>query len=331
MATVSHSSTSPASAAPERFRRDRVRGGGAFLALNAGKALLLLWGAYTLCFLLFKVIPGDPARVMLGLSATPEAVAAFREQLGLDRPLTEQYFSGIRALLHGDFGWSMAESRSVGPLVLERLGVSGLIGGLGCLIALLGSYLIVAAGFLVPRLSWLPAAARVWIALPAFLSAVLAAIVAGTWLPDLPMTGHAIERSGWWAALAPATIVGLYPTACMISILDGKIRTAALSPQWRAGRAFGHSLAHLLHRSGIAPGMDAWTEAWFNQISLVFFTTFLVEIVFSIPGIGGLLLASIQRKDFPLLQGIVLFNVMFFILVRFLADLFHGRRQILRH
>lgn len=311
--------------------RNRIHGGGIFLAVNAGKAMLLLWGAYTLCFFLFNVMPGDPARVMLGLNATPEAVEVLREKLGLDRSLTEQYFSGTRSLLSGDFGWSIAESRSVGPLVLDRLGISGLIGGLACLIALLGSYALVASGFLLPKLGWLPALARVWIALPAFLSAVLAAIFAGTFLPNLPLSGYAIEQSGWWAALAPAVIVGLYPTACMISILDAKIRSASLAPHWRASRAFGLSRCQLLHRSGIATAMDAWSEAWFNQISLVFFTTFLVEIVFSISGIGNLLLVAIQRKDFPLLQGIVLFNIIFFVAVRFLADLFHGRKQIFRN
>lgn len=329
MATESRSSIAPASAAPEWLGRGR--GGAIFLATHVANALLLLWGAYTLCFLLFNVIPGDPARVMLGLNATPEAVAILQEKLGLDRTLTERYFSGISALLRGDFGWSLAESRPVRPLVLDRFGISGLIGGLACLIALFASYAVVAASYLLPAVCWLPAVARLWIALPAFLSAILAAILAGTILPDLPLSGYAIERSGWWGALAPAAIVGLYPTACMISILDAKIRSASLTSHWRACRAFGFSRSHLLHRAGIAPAIDAWTEAWFNQISLVFFTTFLVEIVFSIPGIGDLLLVAIQRKDFPLLQGIVLFNVLFFVIVRFLANLFHGRRQILGH
>lgn len=330
MATESRSSIEPASAVPDRDRRGQVRGGAIFFAAQTGKALLLLWGAYTLCFLLFNVIPGDPARVMLGVNATPEAVGILREKLGLDRPIAEQYFSGIPSLLSGDFGWSIAESRSVRPLVIDRLGVSGLIGGLACLIALFTSYLVVSAGFLLPMLGWLPALARLWIALPAFLSAVLAAILAGTFLPALPLSGYAIERIGWLGAVAPAAIVGLYPTACMISILDSKIRSASLAPHWRASRAFGASRSQLLHRAGIAPSLDAWAEVWFNQISLVFFTTFLVEIVFSITGIGNLLLVAIQRKDFPLLQGVVLFNVMFFVVVRLLADLFQARRNILR-
>lgn len=327
MATESRSSTAPASEIPDRA----LYGGRGFVVVAyLAKALFLIWGAYTLCFFLFKVIPGDPARVMLGLNATPEAVAVLREKLGLDRPLGEQYVSGILSVVRADFGWSIAESRPVGPLVLERMRLSGLIGGLACGLALVGSYAMVATGFLVPRLGWLPGLARLWIALPAFLSAVLAAIIAGTWLPALPLTGYAIQQSGWWAALAPAAIVGLYPTACMASILDAKIRSASLAPHWRAGRAFGLSRPQLFRRAGVAPSIDAWAEAWFNQISLVFFTTFLVEIVFSIPGVGNLLLVAIQRKDFPLLQGIVLFNVFFFVLVRLIADIFHSRRALLR-
>ena len=328
MATESPSSIAQVSNALDGD--SRVGGRGTFLAAYLARTLLLVGGTYTLCFLLFNVIPGDPARVMLGINATPEAVAVLSEKLGLDRPLAQQYVSGITALLRGDFGWSIAESRPVAPLVLNRLGLSGLIGGLACVMALAASYAMVAVGFLVPRMKWLPGVARLWIALPAFLSAVLAAVVAGTWLPSVPLSGYALAQSGWWAALAPAAIVGLYPTACMASILDGKIRSASLTSYWRAGRAFGLSLPQLFHRAGVAPSLDAWAEAWFNQISLVFFTTFLVEIVFSIPGIGSLLLAAIQRKDFPLLQGIVLFNVLFFLLVRLLADLFHSRRQLLR-
>lgn len=328
MVMESPSSTDQASNALDGV--SRVGGWGKALAVYLMRALLLVAGTYTLCFLLFNVIPGDPARVMLGINASPEAVAIFREKLGLDRSLFEQYVSGITALLRGDFGWSIAESRQVAPLVLARLGLSGLIGGLACLIALAASYTMVTVGFLVPQLRWLPSVARLWIALPAFLSAVLAAVVAGTWLPSLPLSGYALAQSGWWAALAPAAIVGLYPTACMAAILEGKIRSASLAPHWRAGRAFGLSRPQLFHRAGVAPSLDAWAEAWFNQISMVFFTTFLVEIVFSIPGIGSLLLTAIQRKDFPLLQGIVLFNVLFFVLVRLLADLFQSRRQLLR-
>jgi peptide/nickel transport system permease protein len=328
MAMESRSSTAQASPRHEWARR--LSGRGSFLAAYLARAFLLAGGTYTVCFLLFSIIPGDPARVMLGINATPEAVAVLREKLGADRPLAQQYISGLNALLVGDFGWSIAESRQVGPLVLGRLRLSGLIGGLACIMALAISYAMVAVGFLVPRMKWLPRLGRLWIALPAFLSAVLAAVVAGTWVPSLPLSGYALAQSGWWAAFAPAAIVGLYPTACMASILDGKIHSASLSAYWRAGRAFGLSWPQLFHRAGLAPALDAWAEVWFNQISLVFFTTFLVEIVFSIPGIGSLLLAAIQRKDFPLLQGIVLFNVLFFVLIRLVADLFHSRRQLLR-
>lgn len=328
MATASHFSTVPVS---EPLNQPRQAGLQArLLAAYLVKVLFLVWGAYTFCFLLFNVIPGDPARVMLGVNASPEAVAVLRDKLGLNEPLAVQYFSGIRSLLGGDFGWSIAESRLVAPLVLDRLAISGLIGGLACVIALAVSYAIVVAGFLLPGLTWLPGLARIWIALPAFLSAVIAAILAGIWLPALPLSGYAIEQGGWWAALAPAAIVGLYPTACMVSILDAKVRSASLAPHWRSARAYGLTRPQLFYRAGVAPSIDAWAEAWFNQISLVFFTTFLVEIVFSISGIGNLLLVAIQRKDFPLLQGIVLFNVFFFIMVRIVADLFHVRRQLSR-
>lgn len=327
---ASLSSTNPFLGAPDLGALQRWSSTARFILKSAAKAFLLFWSAFTLCFLLFKVVPGDPARVILGVNASPEAVRILEQKLGLDRPLLEQYFTSIRAVAVGDLGVSLIAARPVAPLVLERLRVSGLIGGSSCLIALALSYAITLSGFRFIALNWLPGLARIWIAMPAFLSAVIVAILAGTFLPRLPLTGYSLEGRGWWAALAPATIVALYPTACLISILAAKLETAKLASHWRASRAYGLSEMHLLHRNGIAPALDAWMEAWFNQVSLVFFTTFLVELVFTIPGTGDLLLQAIQRKDFPLLQGIVLMNVAFFLVVRICADAFHGRTRLLR-
>lgn len=293
-------------------------------------ALLLLLAAFSLCFLLFQVVPGDPARVMLGVNASPEAVETLRQRLGLNRPLHEQYAGGLLSVSRGDFGVSLADSRPVAPLVLERLKVSGLIGGLACLIALPISLALTFLAFRVPGTGWLPSLVRLWIAAPAFLSAIVAAILVGTFIPDLPMSGYAIQSGGWWLALGPAIIVGLYPSASMTSILAARINSAQLTPHWRATRSLGFPRGHLFWRNGFSPALSAWAEAWFNQVSLVLFTTFLVEIVFSIPGIGALLLQSIQRKDLPLLQGIVLFNVILFITVRFAADLFQQRGELFR-
>jgi ABC-type dipeptide/oligopeptide/nickel transport system permease component len=286
----------------------------------AARSLLLLLGTLAVCFLLFHVIPGDPARAILGINASPESVAVLREELGLNRPLTAQFTGNLAQLIGGDFGRSLTDHRPIRPLVAERFAISGMIGGMACLIALVISYLLTVVAFLTPALRWLPSMARSWVALPAFLSAVFLALTLGTFFPALPLSGYAIQSKGWTAAIFPACIVTLYPAATMLAILGERLRVAGTLPYWRAARATGTAPWHLLHRHGLAPAWELWLTVWINQISLIFFTTFLVEIVFSIPGVGGLLLQAIQRRDFSLLQGIVVFNALFFLTVQLAGD-----------
>lgn len=284
------------------------------------RSVLLLLGAFAVCFLLFHVIPGDPARAILGVNASHESVAILREDLGLNRPLASQFTHGLSQLIHGDLGRSLTDHRPIRQLVAERFVVSGMIGGMACLIALAISYVLTVIAFMCLRLRWLPYLARTWVALPAFLSAVFLALSLGTLFPSLPLSGYAILTEGWTAAIFPACIVTLYPASTMLAILAERLRTTRTAPYWRAARASGTSSWNLLHRHGLAPAWELWLTVWLNQISLIFFTTFLVEIVFSIPGVGALLLQAIQRRDFPLLQGIVVFNALFFLSVQFLGD-----------
>ena len=102
----------------------------------------------------------------------------------------------------------------------------------------------------------------------------------------------------------------------MTRILDARVASTVEGPAYRAERAAGFSSLHLFVRAAFRPSCSAWLAAAVNQLSLIVFTVILVELLLSLPGIGGLLLEAVQRKDLPMLEAILLINGAFFILVR---------------
>lgn len=289
------------------------------LARTMGRAVLLLIGAVGLSFLLFSIAPGDPARVILGTQASEESVTRLRAELGLDRPLSAQAASHFTKIARLDLGTSIANGRPVLGQVLEKFTITATIGVQAALISLLISYGLNYLFHGIPGTVAGLVLLRFGVLLPVFLTTVLGAILVGLLLPEVSLSRSG-AAAGPFTQILPSLIASLYPLAVMTTVLRDGVASTMERPAYKAARAQGFAGWPLFHRGLFRPAMVPWLAAWVNQLSLVFFASLVLEVILSIPGTGSLLLTSIQTRDYPVLQGIILINAAFFITVSLLSD-----------
>lgn len=271
----------------------------------AGLPLLLL-GAATVVFFLIHLVPGDPAAAMLGEGAAPADVAALRHDLGLDRPLASQYGSWLAGIARGDLGSSILTRRPVSSEIAKALPATAQL----ALAAFLASLLVaLPAGVLgaIARDRWPDHLLRVvslaGVSTPNYVSAPLLVLVFSIGLGWLPVSG----RTGPLALVLPATTLGLTLAALLSRMVRASLADELARPyvvaalargESRRGAALRHALRNALPPVLIVAGL---------QFGSLLTGAVVTETIFSWPGIGRLLVQSIQRRDYPLVQGCVLF------------------------
>ena len=299
-------------------RASRSRPARALKRLFGAAGLLL--GIIGISFLLFSVAPGDPARIILGPTASLEAVENLRTALGTDRPLGEQFAAYLGRLAALDLGRSVIDGRSVGTELLARFRVSAALGLLAGLLAVGVSYTVNLAVFLWPRLTPLYHLSRLGVVTPTYCAGVLAALLFGVVFPVVPLGGYGSADAPWAFLGRPAAVAALYPAALMTGVLREKIRESSTAPFFRAAAATGAEPLRLFHTTVLPAAAVSWLSVWVNQLSLIFVAAFVLEVIFTIPGVGLLLIRTVQEKDLPMLQGIVLVNASFFIALSWLSE-----------
>ncbi len=274
-----------------------------------------LWvGVLVGSFLLFQVAPGDPARRILGSDASEEAVQRLRHELGTDRPLSAQFSSRLVELGRFSLGRSVIDGRSVATDVGEKFLVTARLAILSSVISLLVSYLVNFVAYYFRR-PWLIGITKLGAAVPTYCTGVLAALLFGVLLPIVPLTGYGTASAGWTALLLPAFVAAAGPTALMAAVLAEKVNAESTEGYARTAKAYGFSPGRIFHQTLLPAVWVSWLTAWVNQLSVLFVASFVLEIIFTIPGTGVLLVRAIQEKDYPILQGVLLWNAAFFIAV----------------
>lgn len=291
-----------------------------FFFLRTGLAISLFLGTIVVSFLLFSLVPGDPARVMLGAYASEADVARLRHVLGTDLPVVEQLCRQIHNIFTLNWGQSIATGKNVFAETTEKFAVTAKVGLLGALFALLGSYFLSLIVYFRPATKKFLSLVYFATSAPTFFTGTMAALIVGVWLPLIPLSASSSQEMSLMQYLLPAMIVSLYPLALMTKILNAKITGFSEQPFYKAALSFGFSQWAVFHRYLLRPSLVSWLSAWNNQLSIVFVASFIVEVIFTIPGIGMLLVSTIQRKDYPVLQGILVLNATFFITVSWLFD-----------
>lgn len=278
-------------------------------------AISLLLGAFVLCFILFQLLPADPVRAALGPYASPDAVKSVRESLGLDLPVGERFVRSLTNTLRGEWGRSIIDGRSVAGLVWNRFLVTAQVGIAASALAALVSLGFNAAAIIWPPVGHVIRIGRRFSHLPAFVVAFTGALVVAMIFPSVSLSsnGSVLFLAIVLASLHPAALIG--------ALLADRIQGEQALAHWKASRAAGFSGLCLIYRSAFRPVAVSWVAALVNQLSGVIFTVLLLEVVFSLPGLGTLFVSATQRADIPVLQGVVLVNALFFVGIAILAEI----------
>ena len=299
-----------------------------YIVKRVGHALFVMWLVATTVFFGLRAIPGGPVRTMLGQEATPEAVASLRADLGLDRPLTVQYVDFLTDLLTLDLGRSITSSEQVGSIVAQAAPKTFAIAGVG---VALGLAVAIPAGVIGATRRNEPAdyaatvAAFLGISMPAFFVGILLAIVFGVYLDWLPIVGYTSISEGvrpWFeSVILPAVAVGLPYAAGVTRMMrsslietlnEGYMRTALAKGVDSRVRLYKHALQNALIPVVTVAGI---------QLALVLGGSVTVELVFSIQGLGRVLVNSILERNYPVTQIAILLISGVFVFMNLLVDI----------
>jgi peptide/nickel transport system permease protein len=286
-----------------------------------GYAVSLMAATIVISFALFQLVPTDPARIALGGNASNEQVAALRAQLGLDRPVPEQLASYLGDLFSGDLGHSFIDGRPVAAEVLTKLGLSAAL-------TLFAS--AIAAAYVIAQLS----SSREGTAQPIFwwlnrlftiLPTMFVAAVTLSWLfPLYPYNyfpGTLAGFDGWAFLLPPAMALALYPMGILGKIADSEFQRLASQPFIEAAKARGLAPERILWRYMFPNALITLLSSYATLLPILLTGSFIVEIMFSVPGLGALLLKSVLNRDLTMLQGIVIVGTALAIVIHLLIEL----------
>jgi len=293
--------------------------------------VLVLLLVSLLSFAIIALVPGDPAAAFADASTSPEQLARLRHELGLDQPLGLQILQWYGHLLHGDLGRSILLNRPVSQAIAERLPVTLSLTGIALAVALLVGVALgtVAA---VHRARWpdqtVMATALLGLSIPDFwlglMLIILFAVKLG-WLPSGGFVSPAEDPVGWLRSIAlpAATLaaiqVGFIARMTRVAVLDvldqDYVRTAAAKGLGRTAVLIRHALRNalvpILTVAGIATGSLLGGAV-------------IVEQVFSIPGVGRLIIGGILSRDYPVIQGGLLFLALIYLVVNLVVDLLYA-------
>ncbi len=290
-----------------------------------------LLAVLTLVFVLVRVVPGNPALIPLGDQATPEAIARFYRETGLDQPIWHQYLSFLGQIARGDLGRSMINDRPVTSAIAEvlpytlELSIAGVVVGV-----LLGVPLgVVAARSNGGWVDWLVRIVTLGgLSFPAFVSAIMMLLVFGLWLGWFPIISGGkpwSDPGGRLMSLAlPAINLGLVMMAYVARVTRGGMLNTLPSDFIRTARAKGVPMRRIVWKHALRNVLLAVVTFTGLYFSVLIGNSVLTEIVFNRPGLGKLVVGALDRRDYTLLQGLVVTYAVLVVVVNTLTDLLYG-------
>lgn len=308
----------------------------AYLARRLAGTAVLLVAVVFLSLALINLAPGDAAVTLAGSAGDAEYLAELRERLGLDRPLIEQGVTYLATLLRGDLGFSVVQGQPVADMILARLPATLLLAGTAVAIAF-------AAGVLLGAHAALRRGSRFDTVVS--VSASLSYSVPAFWVGQLAV-GFLAVRLGWFPAggmrsqgapsglagaadlarhlVLPALTLSLPLWALVVRTARTSIAAELSEPYVTAARALGIAERRIVFHHALRSALRPVVTVVSYQIGFVLTGAVLVEVIFSWPGLGRLLLSSVLSRDNPMLVGLLVFLSVLVVLVNLLADLVTG-------
>jgi peptide/nickel transport system permease protein len=282
-------------------------------------------------FFLIHLIPGDPAKVILGDQATPEAIEQLRQQMGLNDPILLQYVRWVGNILSGNLGHSVFMSGSMVSIILAHLIPTMELTIYSMIIALVIS---IPLGIIAARVkrtfldNTISSAAMIGISIPSFLLSLLLILLFSVKLGVLPPAGYkSIVKDGLLAnfryMILPSLALGLVEAGLLIRMTRSSLLDVLDSDYIRMARAKGVSeivivVKHALKNAAL-PILTAMGQSFVSVIS----AAAVAETIFNIPGIGQLIVNSVSRRDYEVIQAIILFVAVINILTYLFIDILY--------
>ncbi len=301
----------------------------AFLIKRLLFAVFTLWAVLTLVFVLVRIVPGDPAQVILGDQASQEAIQVMRVRLGLDKPVHEQYVTFLSGAIRGDWGTSMVSGQ---PVVQEVLKVLPWTIELTLVSIVMGAVIGIPLGVwaAINRNRFIDYATRIvsliGLSFPPFVSAILLLLLLAIhvqWFPVISAKTGSIEA--WFQSIAlPALNLGLIMAAYITRVTRSAMLEVLQEDYVRTARAKGVPWRVVVWRHALGNALIPVITVVGLYFGILIGNSVLTEIVFNRPGLGKLIIGALNQRDYTMLQGMMVIYTFIVVVVNLLTDLAYG-------
>lgn len=292
-----------------------------YIAKRILLAIVTIWVVATLTFFLMNLVPGGP--FMSEKAISPAAQAALEAKYGLDKPLFEQYLTYMKDALHGDFGDSLKQrGRTVSGIIAMKFPVSAKVGGLAVLVSLcLGVPLGCIAAYKRGKVtdSIISVVSTCGIAVPSFVICTVLMYIFGVKLKVLPTLG----LTGWKNYIMPVAALSFYPTAYIMRLMRSSMLDALGQDYMRTAKAKGLSQSVSIFKHAMRNAILPVVTYLGPMITYTLSGSFIVEKLFTIPGLGGEFIGAITSRDYTLIMGTTIFLATFMVVMNVIVDIIY--------
>lgn len=302
-----------------------------YLARRLGALIATLFAASLVVFVVLEILPGDPALVMLGTEASEDTLAALRRQMGLDRPAVERYVLWIGGLVSGDLGTSHTYGVPVAKLITDRLVVTAPLAGLA---VVLSTLVAIPLGLLAA--AWhnragdygVMAFSQIGMAIPNFFFGIMLILVFAVGLGWFDAGGFPGWQDGWVgglrALLLPAIALALPEAAILARVARSAVLETMREDYVRTARAKGLTRPSVLWRHVLRNAMIPIATIVGLQFAFLLAGAIVIENVFTLPGLGRLILQAIHQRDLIVIKDVVVLLAAMVVAVNFLVDVLYA-------
>lgn len=294
--------------------------------------LPVLVGVSILVFLTMHLAPGDPVKIILGPRATQQAIERLRHELGLDKPFLVQYFNWIANVLKGDWGRSIQLRREVFPLVISRFGFTAMLAFTAIFVASLCGMIAGLGAAFKPLTVWdrtFTFFAILGFSIPAFWLGLVLQLVFGLKIGWFPVSGISSPGGGnildvLHHMVLPTMALAAEPMALIGRMTRSSLLEVVQEDFVKTARAKGLPEAAILARHALKNAFVPILTVIGMQLGFVLAGSVFVEVIFSWPGIGALMVNGILARDFPLVQGAILIVSVSYVFVNLAVDILYA-------
>ena len=292
-----------------------------YIIKRIGLAIVTIWAVATITLILMKLVPGGP--FLSEKAVSPKAMAALEAKYGLDKPLFEQYITYLTDALHGDFGDSLKQrGRTVTSIIVTKFPVSARVGGVAVLVALLlgiplGCIAAMHRGKFLDNL--ISVISTCGIAVPSFVICTVLMYFLGVHLKILPTYG----LTSWKHYVMPVMALSFYPMAYIMRLMRSSMLDVLGQDYMRTCKAKGVSQAVSIFKHALRNAILPVITYVGPMLAYTLTGSFVVEKIFTIPGLGGEFIGSISSRDYTVIMGTTIFLATLLIVMNVIVDIIY--------